>query len=248
MINTELNFVLPKIKKPKLLDQIAYLQIKSAILSGKLSPGQPLVEVQLAKQLGTSKTPVRKALGRLEQDGWVTSGPFKSYRVANLTPQDVKEVYQFRRILECHLVRETARQLTNEDLEELESAVRAADQATEKGDLEGWLDANRAFHHVFDRNYGNKRVSDMLTKLNEHVCWILSTVHRAGPDLQMASNREHKLVLESIRKGDVESAVSVMGTHLVRFCSAILSQAGVAERGAEQITAVVPDVANTRFG
>ena len=210
---------LSKIEKPPSLDEKVYLQIKKAILDCTLSPGAPLVETRLAEELGVSRTPIRRAIARLEQEGFVTADPSKGYNVAEISLQELREIYQLREILECHLVRETAKQFTPEELEEMESALRAADQALEKGDYPGFLATNRAFHHTFDRKYGNQRISDVLANLDEHIYRNLMSEFRAQDSklLTLSSYDEHKLILEAIREGDVESAVSVMRDHLRKY-------------------------------
>jgi len=222
-----------QIERPQTLDERAYLQIKKAILSGMLVPGEPIVETQLAEELGVSRTPVRKAIWRLEQEGFITSAPFKGYYVSKIDSQDIKEIYQLREILECHLVGETARQFTREDLAEIECAVLAADEALEEGDYSAFLESNRRFHHAFDRKYGNERISDVLRNLDERMRWILSTEVQDQRDVVEASFQEHKLIFEAIREGDVESAVSLMRQHLTGICRAILSRREGSEHGAE---------------
>lgn len=215
---------LSKIKKPQSLDEKVYLQIKKAILDCRLPPGAPLIETHLAKELGVSRTPIRKAIARLEQEGFVTAAPSKGYHVAEISLQEIRETYQLREILECHLVRETAKLFTQEELEEMESALRAADQALEKGDYPGFLATNRAFHHAFDRKYGNQRISDVLANLDEHIYRNLMSEFRAQDSrtLNSSSYHEHKLILEAIREGNVESAVAIMRDHLRKYCLEIL--------------------------
>lgn len=207
---------LEKIEKPPSVDDTAYLHIKRAILDCALAPGQGLVETRLAEELGVSRTPVRRAIARLEQEGFaVTDGP-KGYKVAEISREDLGEIYKLREILECHMVRETASSFTDEELDEIEVALRAADQALGEDDYGAFLAANRAFHHSFDRKYGNQRVSDLLVSLDEHtwrnLVWVLRA--KGSARLTPSSYHEHRLVLEALREGDVETAVSLVRDHL----------------------------------
>ena len=88
----EPTFQLPKVAEPVSLKDKAYNAIKGAILSLKLKPGDPLVESDLAQQLGISKTPVRDALLELEREGFVTKVPFKGTYVTEITLKDVCHV------------------------------------------------------------------------------------------------------------------------------------------------------------
>ena len=78
----------------------AHAAIKDAILSFKLEPGAPLVETQLAEELGISKTPVRAALEELEREGFVTRILFKGTYVTEVTVKDLVEIFQLRAVLE----------------------------------------------------------------------------------------------------------------------------------------------------
>lgn len=210
--------LLSKIEKPQSVDDRAYLRIKKAILDCVLPPGTPLVETRLAEELGVSRTPIRRAIARLEQEGFVTAEASKGYNVAEISLQDLGEIYKLREILECHLVRETADQFTREELEEMEAALRAADDALEEGDYPSFLVTNRAFHHAFDREYGNQRISNVLANLDEHVYRAIMCGFRAqeNGELTGLGYADHRLILEAIRRDDVESAVSLMEEHLRR--------------------------------
>ncbi len=96
----ERTFQLHRVTGPVSLKDKAYHAIKAAILSLKLKPGDPLVESDLAQQLGISKTPVRDALLELEREGFVTKVPFKGTYVTEITLKDVREVFQVRAVLE----------------------------------------------------------------------------------------------------------------------------------------------------
>ncbi len=210
---------LSKIEKPQSLDEVVYRQIKDAILNVTLTPGMLLVETRLADELGVSRTPVRKALARLEQEGFVSAAPSKGYQVADILLKDIQQIYDLREILECHLVRETARNFTEEELSELDAALDAADDAFQKGDYAGFLSTNRLFHHAFDLKYGNQRISELLNVLDEHIYRNLMAVFRASDagSFEAARFEEHRMVLDAIRAADIESAVSIMRNHMRRF-------------------------------
>jgi DNA-binding GntR family transcriptional regulator len=208
--------MLEKIEKPPSVDDTAYLQMKQAILDCVLAPGTPLVETRLAEELGVSRTPVRRAIARLEQEGFVTPDASKGYKVAEISLRDLQELYQLREILECHLIRESAQQFTEDELAEIESALQAADQAMERDDYPAFLAANRGFHHAFDRKYGNQHISDVLDRLDEHVYRAIMWGFR-GRGSRVSDHLgygDHRLILKAIREGDVESAVSIMRDHL----------------------------------
>lgn len=211
--------VLEKIHKSVPLDDQVYSQIKRAILDGTLEPGTAITESQLATSLGVSRTPIRKAVPRLEQEGFIVDVPLKGYQVAGISSRDIHETYQLREIVECQLVRETAPFLTPEELDEMEDLLNQADGALKKNDHQKFLDASRMFHHSFDRKYGNRRISELLSSLDEHVYRFVS-IHLKNQRVQTSlafTIREHRQILQAIRKGDVEGAVALTREHLTRY-------------------------------
>jgi DNA-binding GntR family transcriptional regulator len=204
-----------KVEKPQSLEEKVYFHLKRLILSGVLPPGVITTETDLAEKLGVSRTPVRKTLARLEQEGFITNIQPKGYQVVEISSKDVRDIYELREILECHMVRETAKQLMPEDLAEMESALQAADQCLENGDYPGYVEYSRAFHHVLDRKHGNKWISGVLANLDEHVhrFWVSHLKSGRAAALLSHSN-PHRLILEAIQEGDIESAVARTREHM----------------------------------
>ena len=204
-----------KIEKPQSLEEKVYLHLKRLILSGTLPSGVITTETDLAERLGVSRTPVRKTLVRLEQEGFITNIQPKGYRVVEISSEDIRDIYELREILECHMVRETAKQLTSEDLAAMESAVQSADQCLENRDYLGYVEHSRAFHHVLDRKHGNKWISGVFANLDEHVYrfWVFHL--KSGRATAILSHpNPHHLILEAIRAGDIESAVARTREHM----------------------------------
>ena len=209
---------LPKIKRAKTLDEVAYGHIKRAIITGGFDPGTFLAEVQLAQELGISKTPVREAMRRLQQERFLVNIPFEGYYAADISVHDILEMYQLRQLLECFLVRETVDMFSEGELDDLQSTLDAADEALATGNPERFVDLNRTFHHAFDRKYDNQRISDVLTNLDEHVQRILLYEFRDQPHYFLTSHQEHYLILGAIRERDKEAAEHLVKQHLSRFC------------------------------
>lgn len=216
-MNQEHNLV--KLERPQLLEEQAYHRIKQAILVGTFPPGAFLAEVQVAQDLGISKTPVRKAMARLQEEDFLDNVPYKGYFVADISAEDTQEIYQLRRILECHLVRETTLQFTAAELDEMDKNVEAATAAFERGNFPEYITLNRDFHHTFPRKFGNRRILKVLTNLDEHIRRIL--LHRLQNETNetddILSPVQHEMIVDAIRAGDVEGAVTLMRNHLKGF-------------------------------
>lgn len=214
-----MSITLEKIRKAMPLDDQVYSQIKRAILDGSLAPGTMITESQLGESLGVSRTPVRKAIPRLEQEGFIVDVPLKGYQVAEISSRDIREIYQLRDIVECQLIRETATRFTDQELDELESLLDRAEEALERQDHAAFLDHSRMFHHSFDGKFGNQRISDLLASLDEHIYRFLS-IHFRTRRVQTSmpqSIQDHRRVLQAIRKGDVEQAIALTHEHLEQY-------------------------------
>lgn len=214
---------LPKIARFQSLEEQAYLHIKEAILNGTFPPGEYLAELQLAQDLGISRTPIRQAMARLQEERFLINVPFKGYYVAEISIEDIREIYELRQILECYVVRETAQQFTPAELDEIEASVQAAVTAFEQGDHINYIAHNRKFHHAFPQKYGNRRILRLLINLDEHIQRILIHQLQSG-HTDLLSPRDHQLILAAIRAGDVELAVGLMRDHLMGFREATSAQ------------------------
>jgi DNA-binding GntR family transcriptional regulator len=96
-----------------------YEQLKAAIVELRIPPGAPLREAEIAQGLSVSKTPVREALGRLEQDGLVTLNSFRSAAVTDYTARDLQEIYELREIIEVAAARAAAESMSEKGLADL---------------------------------------------------------------------------------------------------------------------------------
>ena len=116
-LHLEMNEYLP-------LRDVVFNTLRQAILRGELKPGERLMEIALSQRLGVSRTPVREAIRMLEQEGLVIMIPRKGAQVAEISEKDLKDVLEVRLGLEELAVRIACQRITEEELEELERAVK----------------------------------------------------------------------------------------------------------------------------
>ncbi len=206
---------LDKIEKQQPLEDRVYIQLKRVILNGTLAPGVVTTETELAEELGVSRTPVRKALARLEQEGFITNISPKGYQIAELSLKEICDIYELREILECHILHEVTQRLTSKDLADMESALQAGDRCFAEEDYFGGLDHYRVFHHILDRKYGNERISSILDSLDERLYhfWI-ARLKSGSTENILNAFRQHHPILQALRDGNVESAVAITREHL----------------------------------
>ncbi len=212
------------IERPESLQEIVYGYLKEQIIEGQLMPGDRLVESHLASQLQVSRTPVHEALVQLEQEGFVVSRPGGGYVTGPLSPRDVREIWDLRRILEVHVLRETVGSFSPEELNDLDSLLLAGDEALQNQDQRAFLEANKAFHDAFSRKYGNARILGVLSNLAHHTRRVLSVGFRSHETVLRTSHTEHKRILEAVRAEAAESAAALLEQHLTGFVDVILSE------------------------
>jgi len=213
-----------KLERPRSLAEVVYILLRDLILTGQMQPGEQIVETTLAERLGVSRTPVHRAIRQLAQHSLVTIIPGKGIVVTGVSSRDLKEIYDIRVVLECHIVQETTNQFTREEIEEIASILRMGDEALLEGDIVTFLESNRAFHHVFDKKLGNQRMSDILSNLDYLVDSLVSSDFEFKQNDLERMSREHWSLLEAVREEDVRSAVSLMRTHLRNTAAMILDR------------------------
>lgn len=217
----ELDFRLTPISTGTTLTERVYGTIKEAILDLTLKPGSPLVEDELARQLGTSKTPVRDALLALERDGLVTKIPYKGTYVSDVSLKDATEIFELRAVLEGLAARLAARSFSPKELDEAERLLGAADEARARGDFGAASSYGAQFHRLIDLRADNRRLMPILEKLEEQ----LRRLRRMSDLLEgrlTKSAREHRQILAALRTGDPSQVEQAMRQHLESVLSDFL--------------------------
>lgn len=158
------------IPKPQPFEKItakerAYQQVKQWIIDGTLQPTEKLAETDLANAISVSRTPIREALLKLNEDGFVIMAPGKVTRVADLDLDAAEQLYEPMAAIEGLAARQTAQKVTNDQLSELQELEQAYLQATSLNNIEQILLADRNFHQaILDiaNNSYEKQFSELL--------------------------------------------------------------------------------------
>lgn len=193
--------------------QRVHEHLQDEIISGRLSPGTELQEVALAESLGVSRGPIREAIGRLAAEGLVTVRPRRGAVVRALSAEEFLEAYQVREALEVMAVRLAVPKLTADDLGELQRLIDEMSALADSGEVQGFFDANAAFHQLFFRTAGNRMLADLYRQVRAQ-----TDRHRVR-SLELRGNLrrsigEHKAILRAARKGDVERAAHLVSEHI----------------------------------
>ena len=185
--------------------------LKSAIISGRLAPGQALVETELAAQFGVSKTPVREALKSLEGTGLVVIRPYTGAKVRVFTEADAIAIYDMRLLLEPEAVRRSLASGTS-----LDAAADALERARSASDGSERSIANRDFHRALYASCGNPLLLQTLDGLRDQIALISagSWTRDASWEHEAA---EHRHILDVARSGDPDGAAGLVAAHIGSF-------------------------------
>jgi DNA-binding GntR family transcriptional regulator len=182
-----------------LLRDTAYARLRDAILDGTLAPGEQLRDADLASWLGLSRTPIREALARLEQQGLVESAPNRWTRVAPIDRRDARDAFQVVAALHA-LAAELALPLVGDrDLRAMKAANRALAAAFRKDDVDAAIAADDAFHAVFVRAAGNPELTRTLERLTPRIRRLERV--RFGSLSGRVSVRQHDAILDHATRG-----------------------------------------------
>jgi len=191
----------------------AYEQIRRNILASTIPVGTALSEYQLAKEIGVSRTPVREALKRLEQEGLVRSVARRGTFVADLTVRDIVEIYQVRVQLEGLAARVAAEQMELKEVDELLAELDRAEKLVRQGDLDASREHDKHVHKQIIESTSNSRLTQILAMLDDQVHRIRQRAMSNATRVP-ATLKEHRAVLQAIKKRDGVTAEKAMRDHL----------------------------------
>jgi len=194
------------------LKQQAYCAIKQRIISCEFLPGTYLSEKLLMDALGLSRTPIRDALGRLEQEGLLVIHPKRGVWVADLTLGELSRLFEFRRLVELHAMTEHAHKLSRAAL----AALRADIDALETANREEAYAADDRFHDALVRSTDNEYMIRAYLSMRDQIHRMRALIGRIQPGGSRidASRAEHLAILDAMLDGDWAAAASRLSDHL----------------------------------
>ncbi len=182
-----------------------YRRLKAGIVSGQLKPGQTLSERTLVERFGGSRTPVRYALARLQEQGLVSADGRRGYTVTPLGLQDVAEVLFLRRVLEGAAAELAAQRITEEQLAHLECLARMVFPSRDPEGYARFVKVNRDFHLGIAEASGNSRLLRAIAGLLDDMRRIITSTVAQSHDIK-AMQREHQAVTAALRRRDARGA------------------------------------------
>ena len=192
-------------------DQI-YERILTAILEHRLVPGTQLVEDKLAAVFGVSRTKVREATGRLVHDRVAINIPNRGAFIASPTPQEARDVFAARRLIEPGLVRMATERATPKQIAALRAHVVREAKARKSGNATALLVLTGEFHLMLAEVAGNGFVERTLRELESLTC--LCIIQYDAPGAPSCATDEHERLLAAIEARDADGAAALMLHHL----------------------------------
>lgn len=203
------------------LGQQIYQLLREQILSLELAPSAELDEVQISRDFGFSRTPVREALIRLAGDGLVILAPNRGARVAPIDIDQIPQTLEALELLERVTARWAAQRRRPEHLRQLEERNRAFADACERGEQREIVEANRLFHDVINQACGNRYIGADCTKMLSGVMRLSLLAFRQEKKPKLASNlevaRQHDELIAAIRDQDEDRAEQLIFMHSNEF-------------------------------
>lgn len=202
------------IDRPKSLSRMVAEEIKDAILKGVLRPGNKLVETELTRSLGVSRTPLREAFRELAAEGYITVIPHKGSYVSTISEEEVLDLYSITSVLEglaTRLATPTFQKGSEREYlltlhEDLKAKCRI-------GDVDSYWASNRNFHQFIAENSGNGRLITMIENLRRQILKTRVITLRYPGRLE-GSMTEHEEILEAILSGQEEKAETLIIEHM----------------------------------
>ena len=191
-----------------------YLQIKTLILSNEIMPGQKLHHQQLSERLGVSRTPIREALTRLVQEGYVSFLPNRGFTCKEIGMQEAEELYELREALEAFAVEKALETATDATLRHLREKMNAYGRDVQNRFTRERLVYDQDVHLEIAQLTGNETLRNTLSHVFERIVLKRRTDGLYDPARGVAAHQEHLRLLEAMERRDAAQAVAILRSHI----------------------------------
>ena len=188
--------------------------LRERILKGSLKPGERLMEIHLADQLGVSRTPIREAIRMLELEGLVKMVPRKGAQVAKISREDLQDVLEVRKALDTLAVKLALERITEDEIIKLKEAEEYFEKTLSSLDTTEIAEADVSFHDVIQMASKNKRLKSMISNLAERIYRYRFEYIKQQSDGGRTLVEEHREIIRCIEQKDLEGAVKAIELHI----------------------------------
>ena len=211
------------LQERKSLGQHVFDNLKQAIIRGKITPGEWLVESHIAQMLGISRTPVREAIHKLEREGLIERQPRGGFTVLGLSRDDIEETFGIRSVLEGYAARLAAVKHQEKELEPLEKKIEEFQNALDRKKMSALLLINTEFHDLLYGLSKSPRLINMINGLRDQIYRFREMILKET-QFAATSNQDHSQMLQYIRKRDAEGAERLVREHILRGQEMVLKE------------------------
>lgn len=198
------------------LREIVYEELKRQILVGEIAPGTRMMEVDLADEMGVSRTPVREAIRKLEKEGLVTIEPRRGAYASDISIKDMLDVLEVRQTLEGMAASLAARKVTEEEKRDFIKASKAYNDAVASGNTDEIIKCDELFHQLIVNYSDNKTLETLLSQVQE-LALRFRYIYYDDFSRYERMPREHEEIEEAILSGDIEKAKVVAENHVANL-------------------------------
>lgn len=195
------------------LRDVVFYTLRQAILKGEMEPGERLMEIQLAKKLGVSRTPIREAIRKLELEGLVIMIPRRGAEVAGITEKALRDVLEVRRSLEELAIELAVARMKEDDIKALEAARIEFREALNTNDMIRIAQADEKFHDVIYAGTYNDKLVQLLNNLRDQIYrYRLEYIKDVGKRQLILI--EHENILNAVKTRNLELGRQAMREHI----------------------------------
>ena len=195
------------------LRDVVFNTLRDAILTGKLVPGERLMENQLAEKLGVSRTPIREALRMLELENLVELVPRKGAQVLDMSEDDIINVLEVRSVLEGLGVELACKRMNAEQLQKLKEAQKTFERACSAQSLEQMAEADEKFHEIIFNASGNIKLIQIINNLRIQL-YRYRVAHLKIDETKSTINDHHYAIIHAIERRANKEGAEVAKKHV----------------------------------
>jgi DNA-binding GntR family transcriptional regulator len=200
---------------------LVYEQLRAAILSAEMRPGEIVSQVLLTRDLGIGRTPLREALRMLQHEGLIVARANRRIQIAPLSADDAEELYVERVALEVVAARIAVPQLTRRDISEMEGWMAQMDHVMSSGEFSLIVEPHRAFHRRLVEGAGD-RMTSLIGTLFDHAERYRRVYGAAQPEQHVRRQVEHRALLDAAAAGDVDAVGRALAAHYVHTARIVM--------------------------
>ncbi|MBQ5589323.1 MAG: GntR family transcriptional regulator [Anaerotignum sp.] len=204
------------------LRDVVFNTLRDAILTGKLVPGERLMENQLAEKLGVSRTPVREALRMLELENLVELVPRKGAQVLDMSEKDITNILEVRSALEGLATSLACKKMTKEDLQQLKSMEVDFEKAVADNDVEHFVDIDEDFHDLIFAATENDKLISIFRNLRIQLYRYRMAQAKNNETSMSTIVAHHRSIIRAIENHDAEEGASIAQGHIKYQTESIL--------------------------